>query len=78
MCVSVCVCANVSSESPCPVHAYTHTHVYVYIYIYIYIYEIDTGIRVQISEGPFCISHIAITLGKGMNPVTLTPAIGKY
>ena len=45
-------------------HTHTHTHTHTHIYIYIYIY-MD------------CISHSTNTLGKGMNPIILPPAMGK-
>ena len=37
----------------------------------------DTAIRVQIPDETDCISHSTYTLGKGMNPFTLPPAMGK-
>ena len=40
-------------------------------------YELDTTIRVQILDETDCISHSINTLGKGMNPVILPPAMGK-
>ena len=40
----------------------------IYIYIYIYIYIINET---------DCISHSTNTLGKGMNPIILPPAIGR-
>ena len=41
------------------------------------IYEMDTAIRVQILDETDCISHGTNTLGKGMNPIILPPAMGK-
>ena len=38
----------------------------------------DTATRVQILDETECISHSTNTLGKGMNPVILPPAMGKY
>ena len=38
----------------------------------------DTVTRVQTLDETVCISHSADTFGKGMNPVILPPAIGKY
>ena len=37
----------------------------------------DTATRVQILDETYCISHSTITLGKGMNPFILPPAMGK-
>ena len=37
----------------------------------------DTATRVQIMDETDCISHITNTLGKGMNPIILPPAMGK-
>ena len=39
--------------------------------------EMDTAIRVQILDETDCISHSTNTLGKGMNPIILPPAIDK-
>ena len=36
-----------------------------------------TTTRVQILDQTDCISHITNTLGKGMNPIILPPAMGK-
>ena len=33
--------------------------------------------RVQILDETNCISHSTITLGKGINPIILPPAMGK-
>ena len=33
--------------------------------------------RVQIQDKTDCISHSTNTLGKGMNPIILPPAMGK-
>ena len=38
---------------------------------------IDTTTRVQILDETDCISHCTNTLGKGMNPIILPPAMGK-
>ena len=38
----------------------------------------DTAIRVQFLDKTDCISHSTNTLGKGMNPIILPPAMGKY
>ena len=37
----------------------------------------DMMTRVQILDETDCISHSTNTLGKGMNPIILPPAIGK-
>ena len=39
--------------------------------------EMDTATRVQILDETDCISHSTNTLGKGMNPIILPPALGK-
>ena len=39
--------------------------------------EMDTATRVQILDETDCISHSTKTLGKGMNPIILPPAMGK-
>ena len=39
--------------------------------------EIDTATRVQILDETDFISHSTNTLGKGMNPIILSPAMGK-
>ena len=39
--------------------------------------EMDTATRVQILDETDCISHSIDTLGKGMNPIILPPAMGK-
>ena len=39
--------------------------------------EMDTATRVQIMDETDCISDSTNTLGKGMNPIILPPAIGK-
>ena len=39
--------------------------------------DMDTAIRVQILDKTDCISHSTNTLGKGMNPIILPPAMGK-
>ena len=39
--------------------------------------EMNTAIRVQILDETDCISHSTNTLGKGMNPIILPPAMGK-
>ena len=67
-----------------------HSDIYFYdIYVshWVYIYssvvywlssqEMDTAIRVQILDETNCISHSTNTLGKGMNPIILPPAMGK-
>ena len=38
---------------------------------------IDTATRVQILDETDCISHSTNTLGKGMNPIILPPAMGE-
>ena len=49
-----------------------------YIYVYIYIYNILLNyIYIQILDLANCISHSTNTLGKGMNPIILPPAMGK-
>ena len=37
----------------------------------------DTSSRVQILDETDCISHSPNTLGEGMNPIILPPAMGK-
>ena len=39
--------------------------------------EMDTVTQVQILDETDCISHSTNTLGKGMNPIILPPAMGK-
>ena len=39
--------------------------------------DMDTATRVQILDLTDCISHCNNTLGKGMNPNILPPAMGK-
>ena len=39
--------------------------------------EMDTATRVQILDETDGISHNTNTLGKGMNPIILLPALGK-
>ena len=39
--------------------------------------KIDTATQVQILADANCISHSTNTLGKGMNPIILPPAMGK-
>ena len=39
--------------------------------------DMDTAIRVQFLDKTDCISHSTNTLGKGMNPIILPPAMGK-
>ena len=39
--------------------------------------EMDTATRVQILDEADYISHSTNTLGKGMNPIILPPAMGK-
>ena len=39
--------------------------------------EMDTVTQVQILNKTDCISHSTNTLGKGMNPIILPPAMGK-
>ena len=39
--------------------------------------EMNTATRVQILDETDCISHSTNTLGKGMNPIILPPAMGK-
>ena len=39
--------------------------------------EMDTATRVQILDVTDCLSHSTNTLGKGMNPIILPPAMGK-
>ena len=37
----------------------------------------NTATQVQILDETYCISHSTNTLGKGMNPIILPPAMGK-
>ena len=39
--------------------------------------EMDTAMRVQTLDEADCISHSTNTLGKGINPIILPPAMGK-
>ena len=39
--------------------------------------DMDTATRVQILDLTDCISHSTNTLGKGMSPIILPPAMGK-
>ena len=39
--------------------------------------DMNTAIRVQFLDKTDCISHSTNTLGKGMNPIILPPAMGK-
>ena len=39
--------------------------------------DMDTAMRVQFLDKTDCISHSTNTLGKGMNPIILPPAMGK-
>ena len=39
--------------------------------------DMDTMIQVQFLDKTDCISHSTNTLGKGMNPIILPPAMGK-
>ena len=41
------------------------------------VYEMESVIPVQILNDDVCISNRTNTLGKGMNPTILSPAIGK-
>ena len=48
------------------------------IYIYVLLsLEMDMVTRVQILDETDCISHSTNTLGKGINPIILPPAMGK-
>ena len=38
----------------------------------------DTATRVQILDETDCISHCTNTPGKGVNPIILPPAMGKW
>ena len=40
-------------------------------------WEMNTATRVEILDETDCISHSTSTLGKGMNPIILLPAMGK-
>ena len=48
-----------------------------HIYFKVSSLEMDTATRVQIQDETDCISHSTNTLGKGMNPIILPPAMGK-
>ena len=39
--------------------------------------KMDSATRVQILDETDCISHSTNTLGNGMNPIILPPAMGK-
>ena len=45
--------------------------------VMVIVVENDTATRVQILDETDCISHSTNTLGKGMNPIILPPAMGK-
>ena len=45
--------------------------------IMVIVVEMDTATRVQILDEDDYISHSTNTLGKGMNPIILPPAMGK-
>ena len=47
------------------------------ICMYITVIIMDTVTRVQILDETDCISHSTNTLGNGMNPIILPPAMGK-
>ena len=49
-------------------------HICVYVYVHLYI--MDTATRVQILDETDSISYSTNTIGKGMNPVILPPAMG--
>ena len=42
-----------------------------------YVQQMDTATRVQILADTNCISHSTNTLGKGLNPIIIPPAMGK-
>ena len=46
-------------------------------YVMVIVVGMDTATRVQILDETDCISHNTNTLGKGMNPIILSPAMGK-
>ena len=45
--------------------------------VMVIVVEMDTATRVQILDETDSISHSTNTLGKGMNPIILPPAMGK-
>ena len=45
--------------------------------VIVIVVEMNTATRVQILDETDCISHSTNTLGKGMNPISLPPAMGK-
>ena len=45
--------------------------------VMVIVIEMDTAIRVQMTDETDCISHSTNTLGKGMTPIILPPAMGK-
>ena len=56
---------------------HTYTQLYIYIYGWCPWCNGYTATRVQILDLTDCISHSTNTLGKGMNPNILPPAMGK-
>ena len=54
------------------------SNVYTFLLHVIFIMDhSNMTIRVQILDETDCISHSTNTLGKGMNPIILPPAMGK-
>ena len=45
--------------------------------VMVIVVEMDSVIRVKILDETTCISHSTNSLGKGMNPIILPPAMGK-
>ena len=76
--MSVCACGCENNLENC-------FYIFYYVLFYMHFIEwwfvkmckLDTAIRVQILDETDCISHSTNTLGKGMNPIILPPAMGK-
>ena len=73
MCVCVCVCVCVFS---CDGHIGEKLTVMKRLWLSVYA-EMDPVTRVQTLDEADYISHATNTLGKGMNEITLHPAMGK-
>ena len=52
-------------------------YIYMPVVEWLWSLEMDTATRIQILDENDCISHSTNTLGKGMNPINLPPAMGK-
>ena len=45
--------------------------------MFLLFWEINTAMRVQVLDEDYCISHSSNTIGKGMTPIIIPPALGK-